>query len=300
MNLRRLEIEPLVEPAGAPRVLAGDEVGIGERLLEPRRDVADVPDRGRADDQPAGHQAAAPIADELAPRARIAAPIIPASGPSSAALIGVSFCGVRARARELLAGRAEQQVAGGHHAAADRRSRRGRRCSRGPRAPRRAAGRSSPGRRSRSDRRPGRARSRGARPRRRPRRQPAPAPTPGTRPTANSASMRSAVPEAIDSMQPWLGQFPWQGGPSMSTTTCPSSAAAPREPRNGLPPRIRPPPIPVPIVSRTTLLGPARRAPAELRDRGGVAVVVERDRQAGQRGDPLAAAARRSAAGDSS
>ena len=40
-----------------------------------------------------------------------------------------------------------------------------------------------------------------------------------------------AVPETSDSMQPLLGHRPGHGGPSMSTTKCPSSAAAPREPR---------------------------------------------------------------------
>ncbi len=52
-------------------------------------------------------------------------------------------------------------------------------------------------------------------------------PESGAAAAARSASRRSAVPDAIDSMQPWLGQLPWQGGPSMSTTTCPSSAAGP-------------------------------------------------------------------------
>ena len=40
----------------------------------------------------------------------------------------------------------------------------------------------------------------------------------------------SAVPEASASTQPWFGQLPWQGGPSTSITTWPSSAPAPVEP----------------------------------------------------------------------
>ena len=46
-----------------------------------------------------------------------------------------------------------------------------------------------------------------------------------------SASRASAVPDASDSTQPWLGQLPWHGGPSMSITMWPSSAAAPIAPR---------------------------------------------------------------------
>ena len=64
-------------------------------------------------------------------------------------------------------------------------------------------------------------------------------------------SRPSAVPEASASTQPWFGQLPWQGGPSAWITTWPSSAPAPVEPRKISPPMISPPPIPVPIVSIT-------------------------------------------------
>ena len=48
---------------------------------------------------------------------------------------------------------------------------------------------------------------------------------------AASPSRPSAVPEASASTQPWLGQLPWQAGPSIWITTWPSSAPAPVEPR---------------------------------------------------------------------
>ena len=44
-------------------------------------------------------------------------------------------------------------------------------------------------------------------------------------------SRPSAVPEASASTQPWLGQLPWQGGPSAWITVWPSSAPAPVAPR---------------------------------------------------------------------
>ncbi len=52
-------IPQLVEQrAGAAGVLAGDEVGADQRLAHPRRDVVEVADRRRADDERAGHQPA--------------------------------------------------------------------------------------------------------------------------------------------------------------------------------------------------------------------------------------------------
>ena len=53
----------------------------------------------------------------------------------------------------------------------------------------------------------------------------------GLRATASDASRTSAVPEATDSRQPRLGQLPWHGRPSMSTTMWPSSAPPPAKPR---------------------------------------------------------------------
>ena len=49
----------------------------------------------------------------------------------------------------------------------------------------------------------------------------------GRRATRSAASRTSAEPEAITSRQPRFGQLPWHGGPSMSTTMWPSSAPAP-------------------------------------------------------------------------
>ena len=53
----------------------------------------------------------------------------------------------------------------------------------------------------------------------------------GSRATRSAASRTSADPEATASRQPQFGQLPWHGGPSMSTTMWPSSAAAPTQPR---------------------------------------------------------------------
>jgi len=43
------------EPATVPRVLAGDEVGLGERARGARREVVEVADRRRDEQQSAGH-----------------------------------------------------------------------------------------------------------------------------------------------------------------------------------------------------------------------------------------------------
>ena len=52
-------------------------------------------------------------------------------------------------------------------------------------------------------------------------RAPGRAPSPGAARPPRAPSRASAVPEASDSMQPWLGQVPWHGGPLMSTTMWP-------------------------------------------------------------------------------
>ena len=52
----RRDLEPLVQPPGAPGVLAGDQVGLLERPPRARAEVLEVADRGRADGQAAGHQ----------------------------------------------------------------------------------------------------------------------------------------------------------------------------------------------------------------------------------------------------
>ena len=53
---RRRDPEAVEQGAGAAGVLAGDVVGVDERLADPRRDVVEVADRRRADDELAGHQ----------------------------------------------------------------------------------------------------------------------------------------------------------------------------------------------------------------------------------------------------
>ena len=94
----RRDLEPLVEPPGATRVLAGDEVGLLERPAGARAQVLEVADRRRADGQASGHgapprsasrrrQLGSPRRSLASPsRAIAAAPIIPASGPSAASV----------------------------------------------------------------------------------------------------------------------------------------------------------------------------------------------------------------------
>ena len=68
----------------------------------------------------------------------------------------------------------------------------------------------------------------------------------------------------------------------------PSSAPAPIEPRYGRPPRISPPPIPVPSVRTTTSDAPAAGPQLPLGDRRSVPVVVDRDGNGVPRGHPVA------------
>ena len=88
----RVEVEPLVEAAGAAGVLAGDEVGVGERLADPRGEVADVADR-RSGRRSAGPPSGGRLRLRRAPRSADGSRrrSCPASGPSSAASTGVSF-----------------------------------------------------------------------------------------------------------------------------------------------------------------------------------------------------------------
>ena len=70
-----------------------------------------------------------------------------------------------------------------------------------------------------------------------------------------------------------------QGRPSWTITMCPSSAPAPIEPRYGWPPRISPPPTPVPSVSMIMSVVPRPAPDLPLGDRCGVRVVVDPDRE---------------------
>ena len=45
----RLDPVPLEQDAGAPRVLAEDEIGLAELAQDAERDILEVPDRRRAD-----------------------------------------------------------------------------------------------------------------------------------------------------------------------------------------------------------------------------------------------------------
>ena len=113
---RRADAELVEQAAGAAGVLAGDVVGGDERVADADRDVVEVADRGRADDQRPGHQPS-PCSSSI--RAIAAAPIM----PGVVAELGRDHRGLVHRPQrprlELAPGRVEQQVAGGDHAAAD-------------------------------------------------------------------------------------------------------------------------------------------------------------------------------------
>ena len=220
---------------------------------------------------------------------------MPASGPSSAAATGVSFIGGSARAAQLRARRRQQQLPGRDHAAADRRSRRGRRCWRSSRAPRRGAGP------------PARApRSRSRRPRARPRSPPcrrAPRPPASARPSAESGALSAAarpsraiaVPEASDLDAAVVGAVSLAGR-AVRLDHDVAELGARRRPTPGRarPSITSPPPIPVPIVSITAFVAP-RAAPKRCSaSTASVGVVVDRHRDA----QALAASGRGSDVGE--
>ena len=174
-------------------------IGVGQTVSRPA--ISPPPDRRPARARPSSPRRSS------RPRARAPRPAT-----------GVSFIGGRARARELRAGRPEQQLAGRRSRRRRSRSRRARRCSPGSRAPRRSAVPISATTSTAPSRRPPRARSVTSVPvdsaRRRPGRGPAPSRGAlGARPGPRGAS---AVPDASDSTQPWLGSSPGRAGRSTS------------------------------------------------------------------------------------
>ena len=114
---RRPDPELVEQRAGAAGVLAGDVVGADQRLAHPRRDVVEVADRGRADDQLARHQprALARVRSAPSPRRRSSR----RRGRARRERPASCSSAVSARSRSSRAGRLEQQVAGRDHAAAD-------------------------------------------------------------------------------------------------------------------------------------------------------------------------------------
>ena len=72
-----------------------------------------------------------------------------------------------------------------------------------------------------------------------------------------AAARSAASPDATASRWPRPWQLPWHGGPSASTTTCPSSA----QPRYRRPSSTTPPPTPVPSVEGDEVATP-RPAPS--------------------------------------
>src|SRR5436190_4183586 len=256
-QLRSRDPEPLVEQPGAAGVLACDQVGLYERLARPGREVLEVADRGRADGEAARHQ---PRASERSSAASAAAPIIPASGPNSASRTATCWLiGGRARARSSpRAGSSSRSpatltpppitITSGSKmlakvAMATPRWR--------PIVARAPIAASSPACADAVTDVPSIAWPPAAS---------RPSAESGSRSAAAAPSRASACPDAKISTQPWFGQLPWHGGPFSSITTWPSSAPAPLDPRKGLPLTIRPPPIPVPIVSITAFVAP-RAAP---------------------------------------
>src|SRR3954469_9889377 len=241
--------------SGLAGVLAGDVVGVDERVAHPHRDVVEVADRRRADDEATGHQpppfaGSAPPAFASSVRASAAAPIIPASLPSVASRIGVLFIGSRPRSRtSRRAGSSRRSpaamtpppttIACGWKMLAKLAQATP---SRLPISSKTSIATSSPARAASVATRPSISL---------PSSSALPSAESGELSPAARASRPSAVPEASDSTQPWFGQLPWHGGPSTWITVWPSSAPAPVEPREISPRRIRPPPIPVPTVSIT-------------------------------------------------
>src|SRR5262249_25314662 len=92
---RRVDAVAVEQHARSPRVLAGDHVGLAQHAQHPQRDVLEVPDRRRADDEPAAHVAS----DAATPSsASTAAPSIPDSAPNRVGTICTSSReGARAR-----------------------------------------------------------------------------------------------------------------------------------------------------------------------------------------------------------
>ena len=105
---RRLHAVALEQHPRAARVLAGDDVGLAQRGEHAQRDVLEVPDRRRADDQaaalmpPLGEARARRRPAPASSRASSAAPIIPASAPNAAATTRTDVARrARARARSI-------------------------------------------------------------------------------------------------------------------------------------------------------------------------------------------------------
>src|SRR5581483_5661338 len=244
------QVEAVVEKAGAAGVLAGDQVRLGHGAPGAGAQVVEVSDRRRAHREAPRHQLSPPPGGASV-IAITAAPIMPASAPSSAARTGVSFMGASARARS--SSRAGPRISspaaitpppstitsGSKMLASDERPAPSLRAA----AVTTSRATASPSSAAPVTRAPSNSASRASA---------WPSAESGAAAAASRPSRAIAVPDASVSRQPRLGQLPWQGGPSMSTTMWPSSAAAPVAPLYGRPPRMRPPPMPVPIVSITT------------------------------------------------
>ena len=77
-----------------------DEMGLAQRAASARAQILQVADRRRAHGQAPCHQPAPPSVSSSI--AIVAAPTMPASGPNSAGVTGVSFMGESARAASSL------------------------------------------------------------------------------------------------------------------------------------------------------------------------------------------------------
>jgi hypothetical protein len=223
---RAQDVQALEQQACASGVLAGDEVGLAECLPCALAQVLQIADWRWADGEPAGHQPLPPSSSSIA---IVAAPTMPASGPE---LRGRDRGLVHRRkrpCRQLRARGSQEKVPGRDHAAADddHVGVEDVREARESHAQASAHRLEHPGRnRIALERSLGHLLAveldaRG---------QCRPSAESGALSAAARPSRAIAVPDAITSTHPWLGQFPWQGGPSASITTWPSSAPAPADP----------------------------------------------------------------------
>ena len=112
-----------------------------------------------------------------------------------------------------------------------------------------------------------------------PRRASCRAPSPARFRPRPAPSRPSAVPEASDSTQPWSGQLPWQGGPSASIT-CGRARRRPGRAAVDLAAEDQAAADPGADVSITALSACRARRRRGTRRGGDVGVVVDEDRQA--------------------
>ena len=271
---RRLHAVALEQDAGAARVLAGDHVGVAQRRQHAQGHVLEVPDRRRADHQPAGLTTA-----RASSRASTAAPIMPASAPKPPPRRAPCRAPAAARAGASPRAPGSSSISPAAITPPPITITSGSKMFTRLARPTPSCGRCLD--RAARDRvavvgelgheRAGELQARGQRAAQRRLRLP--------RARASGASRTSAEPEATASRHRGSGSCPGTGGPSASTTMWPSSPPAPCEPRytrrrGSSRRRCR-----CPSVSITTFAPPRRAEPVLGQHRAG-RVVVHHHRQA--------------------